>query len=176
MIFSVVDSVVAEYDVVEVAFNVSFVVLTIGSVVWTSIFVVASFDVRVVTIVRLDEGAIVTFIGGSEFVDVSNVIVDVVVFMTVAVFELLVEAAVVDIRSGVEMVVRVTFVIAVALVSFVFKDVALVVIVIVVVVVLVELLAELVVIAFFRSVVFIVVADMAPSTWGIAILNRPKKG
>ena len=142
MIFSVEDSVVAEYDVVEVTFNVAFVVLTIGSVVWTSIFVVASFDMRVVTIVRLDEGAIVTFIGGSEFVDVSNVIVDVVVFMTVAVFDLLVEAAVVDIRSGVEMVVRVTFVIAVALVSFVFKDVALVVIVIVVVVVLVELLAE----------------------------------
>ena len=163
MIFSVVDSVVAEYDVVEVAFNVAFVVLTIFSVVWTSIFVVASFDVRVVTIVRLDEGAIVTFIGGSEFVDVSNVIVDVVVFMTVAVFDLLVEAAVVDIRSGVEMVVRVTFVIAVALVSFVFKDVTLVIIVIVVVVVLVELLAELVVIAFFGSVVFIVVADMAPS-------------
>jgi len=52
MIFSVVDSVVAEYDVVEVAFNVvAFVVLTIVSVVWTSIFVVASFDVRVVTIV-----------------------------------------------------------------------------------------------------------------------------
>ena len=176
MIFSVVDSVVAEYDVVEVAFNVSFVVLTIGSVVWTSIFVVASFDVRVVTIVRLDEGAIVTFIGGSEFVDVSNVIVDVVVFMTVAVFDLVVEAAVVNIRSGVEMVVCVTFVIAVALVSFVLNDVALVVIVIVVVVVLVELLAELVVIAFFGSVVFIVVADMALSTWGIAILTRPKKG
>ena len=112
----------------------------------------------------MDEGAIVTFIGGSEFVDVSNVIVDVVVFMTVAVFELLVEAAVVDIRSGVEMVVRVTFVIAVALVSFVFNDVAVVVIVFVVVVVLLELLAELVVIAFFGRVVFIVVADMALST------------
>ena len=51
MIFSVVDGVVAEYDVVEVAFNVAFVLLTIVSVVWTSIFVVASFDVRVVTIV-----------------------------------------------------------------------------------------------------------------------------
>jgi len=51
MRFSVVDSVVAEYDVVEVAFNVSFFVLNIVSVVWTSILVVASFGVRVVTIV-----------------------------------------------------------------------------------------------------------------------------
>ena len=51
MIFSVVDSVVPEYDVVEVAFNVTLVVLTIVSVVWTSISMVASFDVRVVTIV-----------------------------------------------------------------------------------------------------------------------------
>ena len=50
MIFSVVDNVVAEYDVAEVAFNVLFVVLTIVSVVWT-ISMVASFDVRVVTIV-----------------------------------------------------------------------------------------------------------------------------
>ena len=83
----------------------------------------------------MDEGAIVIVIGGNEVVDVSNVIVDVVVVM-------LVGAVVVDIRPGVEMVVRVTFIIAVALVSFVFKDVALVVIVIVVVVVLVELLAE----------------------------------
>ena len=33
MIFSVVDNVVAEYDVAEVAFNVLFVVLTIVSVV-----------------------------------------------------------------------------------------------------------------------------------------------
>ena len=33
MIFSVEDSVVAEYDVVEVTFNVAFVVLTIVSVV-----------------------------------------------------------------------------------------------------------------------------------------------
>ena len=51
MVFSVVDGVVAEYDVVEVAFFVAFVVLTIFSVVLTSFFVVASFDVRVVTIV-----------------------------------------------------------------------------------------------------------------------------
>ena len=83
----------------------------------------------------------------------------------------------VEIRPGVEMVVRVTSVIAVTLVSFVFNDVALVVIVFVaVVVVLVELLAKLVVIAFFGRVVFFVVADMALSTWGIAIVNRPKKG
>ena len=82
-----------------------------------------------------------------------------------------------DIRPGVEMVVRVTSVIAVTLVSFVFNDVALVVIVFVaVVVVLVELLAELVVIAFLGRVVFFVVVDMALSTWGIAIVNRPKKG
>ena len=50
MMFSVVESVVPEKDVVEVAFNVVFVVLTIVSVVWT-ISMVASFDVRVVTIV-----------------------------------------------------------------------------------------------------------------------------
>ena len=82
----------------------------------------------------------------------------------------------VDIRPGVKMVVWVTFGIAGALVSFVFKDVALAVIVFVVVVVLLELLAKLVVIAFFGRVVFFVVADMALSTWGIAIVNRPKKG
>ena len=172
MRFSVVDSVVAEYDVVEVAFNVSFFVLNIVSVVWTSILVVASFGVRVVTIVCLDEGAIVIFICGNEVADVSNVIVDVVVVSTVivdaailvAVFDLLVEAVVVDIGPGVEMVVRVTFVIAVALVSLVFNDVALAVIVFVVVVVLLELLAKLVVIAFFGRVVFFVVADMALST------------
>ena len=117
----------------------------------------------------MDEGAIVILIGGNEVVNVSTVIVDVVVVM-------LVEAVVVDIRPGVEMVVPVTFVIAVALVSFVLNDVALVVSVFVFVVVLLELLAELVVIAFFRRVVFIVVADMALSTWGIATLNRPKKG
>ena len=82
-----------------------------------------------------------------------------------------------DIRPGVEMVVRVTSVIAVALVSFVFNDVALVVIVFVaVVVVLVELLAELVVIAFLGRVVFIALADVALPTWGIAKVNRPKKG
>ena len=116
----------------------------------------------------MDEGAIVIFIGGNEVVDVSNGTVDVVVVSTVivdaAVFDLLVEAVVVDIRPGVEVVVRVTFLIAVALVSLVFNDVALVVIVFVVVVVLLELLAELVVIAFFGRVVFIVVADMALST------------
>ena len=89
---------------------------------------------------------------------------------------MLVEAVVLDIRPGVEMVVRVTSVIAVTLVSFVFNDVALVVIVFVVVVVLLELLAKLVVIAFFGRVIFFVVADMALSTWGIAIVNRPKKG
>ena len=83
----------------------------------------------------------------------------------------------VEIRPGVEMVVRVTSVIAVTLVSFVFNDVALVVIVFVaVVVVLVELLAEIVVIVFLGRVVFFLVADMALSTWGIAIVNRPKKG
>ena len=117
----------------------------------------------------MDEGAFVIFIGGNEVVDVSNVIVDVVVVM-------LVGAVVVDIRPGVEMVVRVTFVSAVALVSFVLNDVALVVFVFVVVVVLLELLAELVVIAYFGKVVLIVVGDMALSTWDIAILNRPKKG
>ena len=47
---------------------------------------------------------------------------------------MLVEAVVVEIRPGVEMVVRVTSVIAVTLVSFVFNDVALVVIVFVVVI------------------------------------------
>ena len=82
----------------------------------------------------------------------------------------------VEIRPGVEMVVRVTSVIAVTLVSFVFNDVALVVIVFVaVVVVLVELLAELVVIAFLGRVVFFVVVDMALSTWGIAIVNRDEQ-
>ena len=81
----------------------------------------------------------------------------------------------VEIRPGVEMVVRVTSVIAVTPFSFVFNDVALVVIVFVLVVVLVELLAELVVIAFLGRVVFFVVADMALSTWGIAIVNRDEQ-
>ena len=44
------------------------------------------------------------------------------------------------------------------------------------VIVLVELLAEIVVIVFLGRVVFFLVADMALSTWGIAIVNRPKKG
>ena len=92
----------------------------------------------------MDEGAIVILICDNEVVDVSNVIVDDVVVSTVmvddvvvmivVVFDLLV--VVLNIRPGVEIIVRVTFVIAVALVSFVFDDVALVVIDFVVVVVL----------------------------------------
>ena len=67
-------------------------------------------------------------------------------------------------------------VVVVAVFDLLVEAVVLVIVFVAVAVVLVKLLAELVVIAFLGRVVFFVVADMALSTWGIAIVNRPKKG